>query len=127
MFKPYQLREQLALSLTVPDVHLISLQPSLEGLIVPSKFYGIAAAGRPTIFVGDRYGEIPRILRETGSGYTVSVGDSVGLANRILEMSRDVETMNMGVRARLTFDQHFDQRHAFAAWEELLHQASASP
>ena len=126
VFKPYQPREQLALSLSVPDVHLISLQPSLEGLIVPSKFYGIAAAGRPTIFVGDRDGEIPRILRETGSGYTVSIGDSVGLANRILEMSRDVETMNMGVRARLTFDQLFDQRHAFAAWEELLQQASAS-
>ena len=127
IFKPYQPRDQLTLSLTVPDVHLISLQPALEGLIVPSKFYGIAAAGRPTIFVGDRDGEIPRILRQTGSGCAVSVGDSMGLANRILEMSRDVETMNMGMRARMAFDQRFDQGHAFAAWEELLHQASASP
>ena len=127
MFKPYQPREQLTLSLTVPDVHLISLQPALEGLIVPSKFYGIAAAGRPTIFVGDRDGEIPRILRETGSGYTVSIGDSLGLANRILEMSRDVETMNMGIRARKAFDQRFDQRHAFAAWEELLREAGTLP
>jgi colanic acid biosynthesis glycosyl transferase WcaI len=124
MFKPYQPRERLALSLTVPDVHLISLQPALEGLIVPSKFYGIAAAGRPTIFVGDRDGEIPRILRETGSGYTVSVGDYMGLENRILEMSRNNnETLDMGVRARLAFDRHFDQRHAFAAWELLLQQA----
>ena len=128
MFKPYQPREQLTLSLTVPDVHLISLQPSLEGLIVPSKFYGIAAAGRPTIFLGDRDGEISTILRETGSGYTVSIGDSVGLANRIQGMLRNNnETLNMGTRARLVFDQRFDQRHAFAAWEELLHQASASP
>lgn len=128
MFKPYQPRGQLALSLTVPDVHLISLQPSLEGLIVPSKFYGIVAAGRPTIFVGDRDGEIPRILRETGSGYTVSVGDSMGLASRILEMFRNnYQTLNMGVQARRAFDQRFDQRHAFAVWEELLHQASASP
>ena len=128
VFKPYQPREQLALSLTVPDIHLISLQPSLEGLIVPSKFYGIAAAGRPTIFVGDQNGEIPRILRKTGSGFTVSIGDSVGLANRILEMFRNNnENLNMGARARLAFDRHFDQRHAFAAWEELLQQASASP
>ena len=128
VFKPYQPREQLALSLTVPDIHLISLQPSLEGLIVPSKFYGIAAAGRPTIFVGDQNGEIPRILRETGSGCTVSIGDSVGLANRIQGMLRNNnETLNMGTRARLVFDQRFDQRHAFAAWEELLQQAGASP
>ena len=41
-------------------------------------------------------------------------------------MSRDVETLNMGVQARLTFDQQFDQRHAIAAWEELFRQASAS-
>ena len=31
----------------------ISLKPILEGLIVPSKYYGIAAAGRPAIFVGN--------------------------------------------------------------------------
>ena len=124
MFKPYQPREQLSLSLTVPDVHLISLQPALEGLIVPSKFYGIAAAGRPTIYVGDREGEIPNILRETGSGYTVSVGDSVELGNRILGMLRNNnETLSMGLRARLAFDRHFDQRHAFTAWELLLQQA----
>jgi hypothetical protein len=34
----------------------------LEGLIVPSKFYGIAAAGRPTIFIGAEDGEIGRML-----------------------------------------------------------------
>jgi len=41
-------------------------------------------------------------------------------------MSRDVETLNMGVQARLTFDQQFDQRHAIAAREELFQHASAS-
>jgi glycosyltransferase involved in cell wall biosynthesis len=49
-FKPYQRREHLGLSLTVGDVHLISLRQELEGLIVPSKFYGILAAGRPVLF-----------------------------------------------------------------------------
>ena len=53
-FEPYQPRERLAESLSVADVHLVSLRPELEGLIVPSKFYGIAAAGRPAIFIGDR-------------------------------------------------------------------------
>src|SRR5262245_8867122 len=52
-FKPYQPRALLAQSLSVADVHLVSLRPELEGLIVPSKFYGICAAGRPTLFIGD--------------------------------------------------------------------------
>src|SRR5262249_645775 len=38
-FKPYQPSELLAQSLSAADVHLVSLRPNLEGLIVPSKFY----------------------------------------------------------------------------------------
>jgi glycosyltransferase involved in cell wall biosynthesis len=127
IFKPYQPRERLGLSLSVPDVHLISLQPALEGLIVPSKFYGIAAAGRPTLFVGDIAGEIPTILRKTGSGYTISVGDSNGLASRIVEMSHGTIAVSMGAKARMAFEQHFDQQHAFAAWERLLREVRDSP
>ena len=41
-FIPYQERKMLAYSLGVPDAHWLSLNPKLEGLIVPSKFYGIA-------------------------------------------------------------------------------------
>jgi len=126
LFKPYQLRQRLGLSLNVPDVHLISLQPALEGLIVPSKFYGIAAAGRPTLFVGDPEGEIPRILRETACGYTIPTGDSECLANLILKLSLGGDALNMGARARIVFDEQFDQEHAFAAWEHLLQQVSGS-
>jgi glycosyltransferase involved in cell wall biosynthesis len=126
LFKPYQPRERLGLSLSVPDVHLISLQPALEGLIVPSKFYGIAAAGRPTLFVGDMDGEIPTILRKTSSGYTISIGDSNGLASRIVEMSHGTIAGSMGARARVAFEQNFEQHHAFAAWEYLLQEVSAA-
>ncbi len=32
-------------SLGVADAHWLTLHPALEGLIVPSKFYAVAAAG----------------------------------------------------------------------------------
>ena len=51
-YEPYQPRERLASTLTLPDVHLTILRPEMEGLIVPSKFYGILAAGKPQIFIG---------------------------------------------------------------------------
>lgn len=49
IFLPYQLGSQLSDSLAAADVHLVTLLPSVEGLIVPSKIYGILAAGRPTL------------------------------------------------------------------------------
>jgi glycosyltransferase involved in cell wall biosynthesis len=124
-FKPYQPRDRLALSLSVPDVHVISLCPSLEGLIVPSKFYGIAAAGRPAIYVGDPDGEIPRILRESGCGYAIALGDSQGLASCIQDLAGEIgRVKEVGRHARDVFDRRFDQTHAMRAWEKVLIQAS---
>jgi colanic acid biosynthesis glycosyl transferase WcaI len=51
-FRPYQPLSRLSESLCVPDAHLISLDPDCEGLIMPSKLYGVVAIGRPVIALG---------------------------------------------------------------------------
>jgi glycosyltransferase involved in cell wall biosynthesis len=119
--RPYQPKQQLSEALGVGDVHLVSLDPRLEGLIVPSKFYGIAAAGRPTIFVGSPLGEIARTLAHYRCGYTVSPGDGEALADRILELATNRELCSeMGARAREAFEAHWDKNQALAKWEEVL-------
>jgi glycosyltransferase involved in cell wall biosynthesis len=121
MFKPYQPREQLMLSLSVPDIHLISLHPSLEGLIVPSKFYGVAAAGRPTLFIGSKNGEIPHILRKAQCGFSIEIGQAEEASRIIQELADNKETcLRLGMRARAMFDQRFDMRHAMQAWETVI-------
>lgn len=74
MFKPYQPRENLDQSLSASDVHLISLRPELEGLIVPSKFYGVLAAGRPVIFIGSNKGELAKVITMQQCGEIVEQG-----------------------------------------------------
>jgi hypothetical protein len=64
----------LSQSLGAADVHLVSLLPEMEGLIVPSKFYGVAAAGRSAIFVGDPDGEIAKIIHSEDCGYVAPSG-----------------------------------------------------
>jgi glycosyltransferase involved in cell wall biosynthesis len=127
LFKPYQPREQLGLSLTVPDVHLISLQPAMEGLIVPSKFYGIAAAGRPAIFIGSKSGEIPRILQEAQCGFSVEKGQAEELSQIIQELANRLDRcVTVGNRARTLFDDRFDSRHAMRAWGAILDETADS-
>jgi glycosyltransferase involved in cell wall biosynthesis len=121
LFKPYQPRDRLAHSLSAADVHLVHLKPELEGLIVPSKFYGIAAAGRPTIFVGDRDGEIARIIRRRDLGYVVAQGDGAELAARVLALARDPDLCReIGARARQACEDEFEKRIAIDRWEALL-------
>ena len=123
-FRPYQPREQLALSMTAPDVHLVSLIPALEGLIVLSKFYGVAAAGRPAVFIGDPDGEISRILRETDSGMVVEPGDGEGLVRVIVRMKGDPELLKvMGANARAAFEVRFDKGIGLEKWGEVCGSA----
>ncbi|MCW5700429.1 MAG: hypothetical protein KIT00_11370, partial [Rhodospirillales bacterium] len=114
-------RERLAESLSVADVHIVSLVPELEGLIVPSKFYGIAAAGRPTIYIGDPDGEIPRVLKEFQLGMTVPPDDADGLVRVLTDLAGDPERCHsMGQRARTVFEQRYDKDIAISSWKELL-------
>ena len=88
-FLPLQPRERLADSLGAADVHLISLEPKLEGLIVPSKIYGVLAAGRPCIFIGAPDGEVAELLRRHDCGVTVDPEDSVALVVAIEKFATD--------------------------------------
>ena len=126
--RPYQPKERLGETLAVADVHLVSLNPNLEGLIVPSKFYGIAAAGRPTIFIGSRGGEIARILEENGCGFTVTPGDGEALTERILALAGDRDlSASMGARARMAFERQWHKERALAEWEALLQAVGHMP
>lgn len=121
VFRPYQPREALSASLSAADVHLVSLRPELEGLIVPSKFYGIAAAGRPVLFIGSRRGEIARMIAAAGCGFTVSEGDAAALRDRILELAGDPRLCrSLGEAARRVLESRYGFRSALAAWRDVL-------
>jgi glycosyltransferase involved in cell wall biosynthesis len=119
--RPYQPREQLALSLSVPDVHWVSLVPSLEGLILPSKLYGIAAAGRPLIMVGDPDGDIARWAVEYRFGYAVRIGDAEAFAMAIRELKEDQAALRLlGQNARRFLDFGPTRAKAADLWTQAL-------
>jgi colanic acid biosynthesis glycosyl transferase WcaI len=119
--QPYVDDTHLGDALGACDVHLISLLPRLEGLVVPSKFYGIAAAGRPMIFVGDPEGEIGKLISSHQLGATVRPGDVDGFVAALLEAKRRApERAAAGERARRAFKTEWDKRHALARWRAVV-------
>jgi glycosyltransferase involved in cell wall biosynthesis len=121
LLKPYQPRESLTMSLGLADVHLVSLQPSMEGLVVPSKVYGIAAAGRPLVYIGDPGGEIGEIVSRYDVGLAVRAGDAEALATALLELRADPRRrLAMGARARALFEAQYDKPIALRKWGTAL-------
>jgi colanic acid biosynthesis glycosyl transferase WcaI len=125
-FIPYQDRTRLKQSLGVPDLHWLSLKPPLEGLIVPSKFYGIAAAGRATLAITALDGEIANLVRRHECGLVIAPGAAEELASAILRLSNSPAALAaMGGNARAMIEAEFTRAQAFRRWRTLLAQIDA--
>jgi len=120
-FSGYAPREQLSESLSAADAHLVTLLPSLEGLIVPSKFYGVLAVARPVLFIGARDGELARIIQAHDCGFIIEPGHGEELAQRIRELAGDRnQARTIGLRGRRLYEERFAPHIAFASWERVL-------
>jgi len=123
-FFPYTAKERLHESFAAADAFLVALKPGIEGYIVPSKVYGILAAGRPFIAALDPSAEPAAIVREHGCGLIARPGDPDALAAAIAAMYDDPPaTRLMGQRARAAALQ-FDRRAAVAAYFELFQRVT---
>ena len=123
-FFPYQPKALLHDSFAAADAFLVSLKSGIEGFIVPSKVYGILAAGRPYIAATDPSSEPSQIVRESGCGLVAAPGDPAALADAIARMYDDpAMTREMGGRARLAARQ-YDRTVAVQAYHDLFERVA---
>lgn len=126
-FLPYQPLDRLADSMAAANAHLVSLKPELEGLIVPSKFFGILAAARPVVFFGDPDGELARVIRASDCGCVVRQGDGAALASALQMLAADhARCLAMGARGRALLETRYARAEAHAAWTRLLVEVAAA-
>ena len=125
VFQDHQPPALLSDSLAASDIHMVSLLPSLEGLIVPSKIYGILAAGRPALFIGDVRGTVGRLVRQHECGVAVPIGAGELLADELLALKDAPERIAaMGSRARALALSRHTSAHALADWLALLDEVA---
>jgi len=121
MFLPYRPKEELAESLGAADLHLIPLMRGAAGCLVPSKIYGILAAGRPFVAMMEERAEVARIARENRVGFVVEPGDAGALADAVLGANRNRNELRaMGERARQVAVRQFDRTVATSAFAAML-------
>jgi glycosyltransferase involved in cell wall biosynthesis len=93
----------------------------MRGLVLLSKFYGIAAAGRPVIFIGDVTSEIPQAIEKAKCGVAVQRGDWGALVDHLVRLDADPQLRKeMGLNARRLFEMKYQKPLALRAWKDLL-------
>jgi glycosyltransferase involved in cell wall biosynthesis len=121
LFRPYQPIEQLSNSLSAPDLHWATLSPMLEGLIVPSKSYGVFATGRPLLFIGASDGEIGSLITTHQCGAVIEPGRSEEVVKYLKRLSDDPEyLLAISRSAQLLFERKYAYGISLAAWEKLI-------
>jgi len=121
----YVPREELAHSLSVGDVHLLTLRPDMAGLVVPSKLYASMAAGRPILMVGPEASDPGKVIQRARVGVVIEPGEGGGerLADAILAYRNDpTRRSEEGRRAREVFLATYDRSVCCEAWAELLRE-----
>jgi glycosyltransferase involved in cell wall biosynthesis len=118
---PYQPLEQLAVSLSLGDVHFVSLRNGFEGLVVPSKAYGAMAVGRPILYQGSAAGEIARMVTEHDIGAVIAEGAIERLEETILAYSHNPGLVaEQGERALALAKSSYSTMRALEKYKELL-------
>jgi glycosyltransferase involved in cell wall biosynthesis len=92
-------------------------------LLVPSKFVGALASGRPLLYVGPCEGEIPDAIRAGECGCVTAPGDSTAFAEAIVALQADdTKRERMGNNARALFERGYTREKAAADFCRILRE-----
>jgi glycosyltransferase involved in cell wall biosynthesis len=126
-FLPYQERSVLPLSLSSADVHVVGLAPGLSGYVVPSRVYGILAAGRPVIAAVDSESETAQLVTAAGCGIVVPPGRPEVLADVIRSAhDGDLDLDALGAAGRGHVVANGGRSAAVERYRTLLREAAAA-
>jgi len=121
LFFTYQPREMLTHSLGLADVSLVTLENGFEGMVVPSKIYGILASGKPVIAVVGGESEIVEIIREGKCGRVIKIGNYQALVDSIMNYYKDRKKCRKdGLNGRRYFEKNFDRKIATKKYIEVI-------
>jgi len=113
--------QDLSSLLGTGHIHLVALKEDMNGLCVPSKLYGVLAAGRPAIFIGSTESQAAIDLLAADAGFVFSSDES----ERIIETIQDLQLHpeiceQLGKNARTYFLQHYDYPVRCNLWDKVL-------
>lgn len=120
-FLPYQDKGDLAYSLSAADVSLATLKIGLEGLMVPSKIFGMLASGTPSIFLGSEESELAKIIDRGNCGYHMRPDEGGKLTDMLRKLYEGRDLVDeLGNNAREYILENFEREKMTQKYYDLL-------
>ena len=123
-FLPFFPGSKIPSVLAAADAHVITIKRGLEGVVVPSKMYGILAAGKPIVAVAP--GECDVVSLGTQMGFSVAADPDapVEFVERVRELLHDARRLASMAEASTAAAPRYERSHELRKLVDLLEQAS---
>jgi len=92
-FLDYFPSDKIPSVLAAPDAHIVTVKHGLEGVVVPSKMYGILAAGKPIVAVAPRETDVVSLGEKQGFAVAADPDQPAELVNRIRALIGDAKKL----------------------------------
>lgn len=121
-FLPFQPKNEIKYTLNAADVHLVVNQKGIKGVSVPSKIYGVMAAGKPILGVLEDGSEAARLINSSNCGLVVEPQCYEEIIEKIKFLYRlDRQELQLyGLRGREYLEQNLRRDISLEKYRKLL-------
>lgn len=123
VFIPYQDKENLIYSLNAGDVHWCINAKGIKGVSCPSKYYGLAAVGKPVLGVLEAGSEVRCLIEDTQDGLCCEPGDYQKVEQNLrwfIDHAGSPEVDQMGTRGRTNLEKNLTRRVSVQKYAEAI-------
>jgi colanic acid biosynthesis glycosyl transferase WcaI len=112
---------ELERRLNAADIHLLSLRPGWEGIVVPSKFFGSLAVGKPVIYTGPENSSIAYWIREFKVGLVLAQNNIQQIGEKLVEIASNPNVMKAWQKNAIhLYDTCFSKKRVMDKWNIIL-------
>ncbi|HET6349174.1 MAG TPA: hypothetical protein VFH88_08835, partial [Candidatus Krumholzibacteria bacterium] len=120
-FGEFVSQDRLEKRLSAADIHLLSLRPEWTGTLVPSKFFGAIAVGRPVIFLGSPKSGIAQWTEAYGLGWVLTPETIDRVTREVAQLPNDpAAAAALRERCFRTYHEHFSRKSVMDNWDREL-------
>jgi colanic acid biosynthesis glycosyl transferase WcaI len=120
-FVPFAAQDGLEARLSAADIHVVSLREGWTGTVVPSKFFGALAVGRPVLFVGSPKSSVAQWIREHKVGWVLTAATIDAIRNELLYYSQEPGRLReLSEHCHAVYERHFSKQSIADRWDAEL-------
>jgi glycosyltransferase involved in cell wall biosynthesis len=123
-FLPFFPGNKVASVLAAADAHIITVKRGLEGVVVPSKMYGILAAAKPIVAVAPRECDVVSLGEAKGFSISADPDDPAGFAQLVRLLSQNPAQLEAMAKSALAAAPDYERSSELAKLVRIIEEAA---